>query len=260
MVIKRTGSKGRARISRNDLSYTGIEINQPAKDLLGYTFFIYGAPKIGKTTAALSWPSPIVLACETRGIKAFKVPHIKIRNWEHLEKAYASLAKESSISKYKTVIIDTVDLFYKYCLDHCCDKFGFDHPSDQNWGKGWEKVSDTLLAQILKFFDLGYTIIFISHSKSTEIRADFEEYTRIDPTVSSVGRKIILPIVDVILYMKAKENSTGNCRYVTTKAVREYEAGDRTQRLTDLELKIPVDKRNKVFEILNKKFLSVEKE
>ena len=235
----------------SDIEYMGIELNVPPTSLLGYTFFFYGSPKVGKTTAALSWPSPIVIATETKGTKAMKVKHIKCRNWDHIQKALKTLAKKENRKKFKTVIIDTTDLLYKYCFSYCCDKYGFDHPSDQGWGKGWEKISDEFLALILAIFDLNYTLVFISHSKTTQIKADWDEYTRIDPTLAGPGRKVLLPLVDVIVYMTARDTKKGSTRRITTKAAREYEAGDRTQRLTDLELTIPKKKQKKVYDILN---------
>lgn len=252
--FKSTKKKNRPSIER-DTDFKGIVLNNPKHELMGYTVFFYGAPKIGKTTAALSWPAPIVLSCETRGMAAFKAEHIKCHSWEHLEKAAEILEKKESRNKYETVIIDTVDLMYKYCLSNCCEKYGFDHPSDQGWGKGWERITDEFLAMILRIFDMGYTIIFISHSKSTEVKADWTEYTRIDPTLPNVGRKVLLPLVDIIFYMTAKETQDGiSERRLTTKATQEYEAGDRTRFLTDLTVKISTKNKDSVFNVLNKLF------
>lgn len=253
---KKRSSGSRPPIEDRYASFNGIEINVPSKDLLGYTIFLYGPPKVGKSCAALSWPDSIVVACETKGIKAFEVPNIKCRAWEHVQKAIDLLATPKNLKKYKTVIIDTVDLMFKYCLSFCCDKYGFDHPSDQGWGKGWERLTDEFLASILNLFDLGYTLIFISHTKSTLVKGDWEEYTHIDPTLSGVGRKVLLPLVDVIFYMRARENKNGvSVRTLTTKATREYEAGDRTHCLTDMEIIIPAAKKDSAFEIINRRFM-----
>jgi len=253
--FRKVNGGSRPEVSDSSVEYAGIEINTPENSLLGYTAFIYGAPKIGKTTTALSWPKPIVLACEVRGIKAFTVPTIKCRSWQHVLKAIDTLSSPSNTRKYSTLIIDTVDLMHKYCLSYCCEKYGFDHPSDQGWGKGWERLSDEFLAQILRLFDLGYTLIFISHAKTTEVTSDFETYTRIDPTLAGTGRRVLLPLVDVIFYMKAKETRSGKVvRTITTKATREYEAGDRTQHLTDIELVIPAERKNSAYAILNARY------
>lgn len=240
----------------SDTVFEGIKENRPNTDLLGYTAFIYGPPKVGKTTVACSWPKPLVLACEPRGIRAMHVEHIPIRSWSNFEKAIKLLTKTATRKKYKSIIIDTADLMYKYCLSHCCNTFGFDHPSDQGWGKGWEAVSDMYMSAVLKLFDLNYTLIFISHSKTIEIKVDWEEYTRIDPTLANPARKVLLPYIDLIFYMWARESKKGNLiRTLTTKSTREYEAGDRTHFLTDVEVKIPSKKKDKAFSLLNKLFL-----
>lgn len=244
------------KIASDETEFLGIEVNKPQASLLGYTIFVYGAPKIGKTTLAASWPQPLVLSCEVRGIRAMPVSHIKIRSWEQMLESVELLKKPENAKKYRTVIIDTSDLMYKYCLVHCCNKYGFDHPSDQGWGKGWERVSDEFLTVVLELFDLGYTLIFISHAKSAEVTSDWETYTRIDPTLAGPARKVLLPLVDVIFYMRAKEMDDGKTvRSITTKAVREYEAGDRTKGLTDLEIRIPTEKKDKAYDLINRKFL-----
>ncbi len=250
---KRTRSQSRRPpIESNTTAFKGIEINKPVSNLLGYTVFIYGYPKIGKTTVGVSWPNSIVLACETKGIKAIKTSKIDCRCWDHVLEAVKLLKKSETKKKYSTIVIDTTDLLYKYCLSHCCDKYGFDHPSDQGWAKGWERLSDEFLSIILILYDLGYTLVFISHAKTTQIKADWEEYTRIDPSLANPGRKVLLPYVDVIFYMSAKLSKKGSsARILTTKATREYEAGDRTRCLTDIDIRIPSCKKDQAYKIIN---------
>jgi len=249
---RRTGNRpDLAGSSAND----GIRIADPVNDLLGYTIFVYGPPKIGKTTFACSWPKVVALDCELRGFKAKRVPHMKIRNWNDVLKAKDILSESVNKKKYQSVLIDNVDLLYKYCTVHCCEKYGFDHPSDQGWGKGWERVTDEFLALILQLFELGYTLLFTSHSKASEVKADWESYTRIDPTLPGPARKVLLPLVDVILYMRAQDSAKeGSVRKVTTKATREYEAGDSTTYLSDIDLIIPERNKNSGFDVLNRRF------
>ncbi len=253
-MAKHKQSKGRPEIDGNS-AFGGIEVNEPISELLGYTIAVYGLPKTGKSTFAASWPKPLFLATETRGIKAMRVPHIKIRNYHDLLSAMKLLKKKNTRNKYQSIIIDTVDLLFKYIQAFCCNKYGFDHPSDQGWAKGWERLGDEFLAIILKLFDLGYTLIFISHSKTTKITADWEEYTRIDPSMPNTARKTLFPYVDVILYMRSREKKGGRIvRSVTTKATREYEAGDRTRCLTDMEITIPRNKKDNAYSVLNTVF------
>lgn len=256
-MAKRRKTRGRRpEVESSTAGFAGIEVNDPVHRMLGYTYCVYGPPKVGKTTIALSWPKPIVLAYEVKGIRAFSnVPNMKIRNWKHSRKAIKILEEKKSKKKYKTVIIDTTDLMYKYCLAHCCEKYGFDHPSDQGWGKGWERVADEFLAAILELFDLGYTLVFTSHSKTSEIKADWETYTRIDPSLVGHGKRVLFPYVDVIMYMYARTTKKGNpVRTLTTKATREYEAGDRTKCLTDITLNIPPKKKDQAYKLLDNIF------
>jgi hypothetical protein len=53
---------------------------------------------------------------------------------------------------------------YKYALG----QLGINDPAEAGWGQGWRKIKDEwkLIQEIVK---LGYCIIFISHSKETEV-------------------------------------------------------------------------------------------
>lgn len=231
-------------------------MNKPVYRLDEYTTFIYGPPKIGKTTLACSWPNPITLACEPRGIRALPVRRAKIRNWSQFRGSVVKLGTKKYKGRFQTAIIDTADLGFNYCLNWCGDRYGFEHPSDEGWGKGWHRVQEEYLAQILRLFDLGLAVVFISHSVDKDISTEFVKFTRTEPTLRGTAKRTLLPLVDVIFYMYPKvDRKTGkSVRYVTTRATREYEAGDRTRCLTDMTIKIPRKEQTHGYEIINRRF------
>lgn len=204
---------------------------EPAASLTDYTVFIYGPPKIGKTRLASEWPNSVFLATEPQGLKAVECDAFPITNWRQFRGSVSALVEDFA-GKYQTVIVDTVDLAYKFCLDYCCEVHGFEHPSDEGWGKGWEIVANELLNQILRLFNGGFLPIFISHSKKTEVKTAWETRTIIEPTLSNTGRRVILPIVDIILLMEpksiVKKGRRRIVRTVTCSPAPDREAGDRT--------------------------------
>jgi len=240
--------KGKMRLTDETVPF---KMNEPIYELLNYIFFIYGPPKIGKTTVACSWPKPMVFACETRGIAVKKVMTAKIRNWSQFRGSITKFSKKKYRNKYQTIVIDTVSLAFKYCLDWCCETYGFEHPSDEGWGKGWEKLNNEFLEQILRLFDTGKSIIFVAHSIDKEVKGDWGSTTKTEAQLPGPARKILLPIVDVILYMKSKKKGKRRQRMVTTKTTPRYEAGDRTGCLTDKTIFIPRKHENDAYEIIN---------
>ena len=240
-----------------------IAISAPVKELSSFTMLAFGKPKLGKTTLACSWPKPVVLATERKGVKAIRVPHIKIYNWENVLSAISLLKTKENRDKYQTVIIDTVDLLYKYCFDWCCEHYGFDHPSDKDWGwgKGWEKITDQFLATIMTIFDLKYkgqekAVVFTSHTRSTEVEEDWETYTEITPSLAKPGTRVLLPYVDIIGYMYPKKSKKGrSIRHFTTIPAREYIAGDRSGFLSDIDIVLPTSRKSEGYTVLNEVFI-----
>ena len=51
------------------INLLNIQPHKVSRDLSGYITFIYGAPKVGKTTLATQMPKPLLLAFE-RGYNA----------------------------------------------------------------------------------------------------------------------------------------------------------------------------------------------
>ena len=84
-----------------------------------------------------------------------------------------------------------------------------------------------------------YGLYLISHSQETEIETRTGKYTKIVPTLPEKARKIVLGLVDMILYCDIEtatgpDNKVIARRVMHTKPSLYYEAGDRTGRLPDV--------------------------
>lgn len=172
------------------------------KDLSKYSIFIYGKAKIGKTSLCAQFPDALFLMTEPGG-KSLEIYQTNVRNWPHFKQLITEL---ETTDMYKTVVVDTVDNLFKMCTDWYCKKNAIQHPSDEDWGKGWQMISDEFLLAITKLMQLNRGVIFTSHAASHEIKKYAQPtVTEVCPTLSKQGRRILEPIMDLIAYYKYAE-------------------------------------------------------
>ena len=161
------------------------------KDLSKYSIFIYGKAKIGKTSLCAQFPDALFLMTEPGG-KSLEIYQTNVRNWPHFKQLITEL---ETTDMYKTVVVDTVDNLFKMCTDWYCKKNAIQHPSDEDWGKGWQMISDEFLLAITKLMQLNRGVIFTSHAASHEIKKYAQPtVTEVCPTLSKQGRRILEPL------------------------------------------------------------------
>lgn len=214
-----------------------IERTEPLANFRDFNILLYGLPKIGKTNLASQWPNPVFIATEIDGCAGVSADIVKVYNWEDMNSAISLIRKEKD--RFKTIVVDTADLGFKYCMAWCCETHGFDHPSEEGWGQGWEKIYDEFLKFNMELIWTGKTIIWVSHAKHVEVRGQYETRTRIEDTLVGTARRVLLPLCGIILYMYARySRKKGSRKAIRTRAVRtaemeDLEGGDRSGCLPD---------------------------
>ena len=208
----------------------------PKPNLADLTVLWYGQTKCGKTTICSHAEDALFLATEP-GLNALEVFQIPIQCWEDLLAACAEIGEGKH--QFKTVIIDTVDNAYKFCADYILKKFKVEHESDLGYGKGYALINNEFQRVLTKLAFLPYGLFLISHAKEMEVETRTGKLTRIVPTLPDKARKIVLGMVDMVLFcdleVSAGENGEQRVRRVIrTKPSLYYEAGDRTGRLPDI--------------------------
>lgn len=188
---------------------------------------LYGPPKIGKTTLCvdLNADSTLILACEpgTGGVEAYELP---IRSWDEYREACSMLSKGEH--KFTTVAIDTVDELWKFCTATTMAEHKITHPSDLEWGKGWQAVSDKFRLGVGYLASLGLGVWFVSHSKDVEIKQPIGTKTVTVPTVGGGCRDFLLGFCDHIFFATQVTLEDGRQeRVIRTTASLAYEAGSR---------------------------------
>jgi len=211
------------------------EKRKPIGDLSQEIILAYGSPKIGKSTFCSHFPDALFLSTEP-GLNHLEVFECPVGNWQAFVEAVRDI--EASPTKFKTIIVDTIDNLYLFCRDYMNKVNGVKHESDMDWGRGWSDIDGEFRRQITRLTQIRTVgVCFVSHSEEKEIkkRGAKESEFKIAHTLPNRARKVINPLADMILYMSLDEKGE---RVIHTKETVEYEAGDRTGRLPDI---LPLD-------------------
>jgi len=195
--------------------------------LAALTVLVYGQSKIGKSSFCAQAENALFLATEP-GLNALEVYQIPIASWRELLTALAEI--KAGDHAYKTIILDTVDNGYRMCSEYICAKNGVEHEADLPYGKGWALVNAEFHRVITRIAFLPCGFYMISHSQEIEVDTRTGKYTKSVPTLPDKARRLVLGMVDMILFC---DLTAENGRVVRTKPDRHYEAGDRTGRLPE---------------------------
>ena len=208
---------------------------------------LYGPPKIGKSKLCHLIPGVYFLPTEP-GLSWLKCRKTRIRNWATF-KAFVK-KMERSPKKCKSVkmwCIDTGDNLAKFCMQYACGRAKIAHPSDQQWGKGWEAFRDEFTHWILRLGTLGPGIVVVSHETEREIVTHSKTLTKISPALPKTCYTVLNNLADIILRMgwkiKKKKTRRGKTKIVAedtetrclfTRPNNLMDAGDRTELLPDV--------------------------
>ena len=208
----------------------------PKPNLADLTVLTYGPTKIGKSTWCSHAENALFLSTEP-GLNSLEVFQIPIRSWDELLTACGEIAEGNH--EFKTVILDTVDNAYRMCAEHVCRKFKVEHESDLGFGKGYALTNNEFQRVLNKLAFMPYGLYLVSHSQETEIETRTGKYTKIVPTLPEKARKIVMGLVDMILYCDIEtaagpDGKSPIRRVMRTKPSLYYEAGDRTGRLPEV--------------------------
>jgi hypothetical protein len=152
-----------------------------------------------------------MLSCErvSKGIECFDFNAERggVTSWEVFRAAVALLEKEK---RFKTVVVDTIDVAYQQCLAYVCKKMGIAHPQDEGYGKGWDAVKAEFTGTMDRLWATRRGLVFISHAKEVEIQSHSgEKYTRIQPTMSGQAYNFIKAKTDFVFYAEYYRSADG---------------------------------------------------
>jgi hypothetical protein len=181
-------------------------------------------------------PDALFLATEA-GLNSLEAYQVPIATWDELICAYREIA--AGHHEFKTIILDTVDNAYRMCTEHVCQKLKIEHESDLGYGKGYALINNEFLRVLTRLSLLPYGLFLISHAQEKETETRTGKLTRIVPTLPDKARKLVLGMVDIILFCDIDVETGPDGKAVARRGRRpkpdvRYEAGDRTGRLPEV--------------------------
>lgn len=206
-----------------------------SRDMRGYSVFLYGGWKTGKTTTAVKFPKHFLLAFE-KGYSAIPGAMAQpINSWSEFRQVLRQLKDEKAKAMFETIIIDTADIAYDYCSKYICANNNVDTIADIGYGKGYglvEKEFDECLRQIVQ---MGYGLVVISHeTDKTFTDEGGKQYNKIVPTLDKRANNVLARMCDIIMYTRSVTDESGNEKVVGfMRGTSRYEAGSRFKYTPD---------------------------
>lgn len=202
------------------INLLSLEPNKVSRDLSGYITFIYGSPKTGKTTLGSKMPGALLLAFE-RGYNALPgVVAQDITTWGEVKQVVKELKKPEVKERFKSLIVDTVDIAADYCQKYVCNQLGIDNIGDGGWtNNGWSKYKKEFEETFRTITQLGYAVLFISHAKEKTVKPENgEEYQQICSSMQTSARAIVENMSDIIGYAHPKMTESGSKVVLTLRS------------------------------------------
>lgn len=174
---------------------------------------LYGQPGIGKSTAALSMPKPILIDCDNgihRIAAAHRPPYLPVTNYEEV----LEVVKSKEIAPFETIVIDTAGKLLDYMgawIIQNNPKEGRKNGELTMQGYGTRKREFINLLKAVSV--MGKHLIFVAHEK--EEKNGDDRYIR--PDIGGSSGADLIKELDLVGYMEAIARKRTVCFQPTEK-------------------------------------------
>lgn len=234
------------------INLLNLEPVKASTDLSSYTSFIYGVPKVGKTTFVheLYGNRVLFIATEKRH-KVLVGAHVQyVSSWIEYLQVLSQLRNPALKERYDVIAIDTVENLYSMLESYILAKYNITEFGQVDWGKDWVDLKNDWKTNLQMIEKLGYTPCFISHATqmttkipvSGILQSDVnetmtlkqdkktkEEYYEFVKYVPDLKDRVMAPInkmVDNILFMTLTADENGEeHRVIHLRETLQWQAG-----------------------------------
>ena len=143
------------------------------KKSMPHLVLIHGRDGAGKTTLASEFPKPLFIGPEQGNFNIDAARVDDVSDWKSLKQTLRDIYKLPDTSRYKTVVVDSLDWCEIMIIQHICKTQGQDSIElcSGGYGKGYIDVKNEFLdmQKALNFLrQKGFNIVLICHSNVAE--------------------------------------------------------------------------------------------
>lgn len=200
---------------------------------------LYGPTGIGKTTFAFNIPGCHILATEPiNNPSSFR--HTRIQNWPTFKYFIDKMEKNPRLYRGVTMwAIDTIEALKDKCMSTICYEWGITDLSEEGFSRAWQELRSELEFQLLRLYDLGPGILFISHERQRESKGRRLVIHRDTMDLSNSINNCVSYLSAIIMHMRYVDKSKqskelGHMRCLSVRGSEEEDAKDNTGRLESI--------------------------
>ena len=185
-----------------------IEPNVVTASMHDKIWLFYGPPGTWKTTVATGNPQRTLLIAYEIGYKF--IPNVKAvnaSNWHALKDVIRQLNDPEAQEMYDTIVVDTIGLAYKACMNFITAKKGVTEIGEIPYGQGYAMAKNEFEKTISSIPQMGYGLILIAHSDELN---DEKNGVSVKVDIDKRPSSVIKGMADFILYTRkeSKDNAT----------------------------------------------------
>lgn len=187
----------------------------PRLSIDGSMIWIYGDPKIGKTTFASMFDGVWFIATE-RGQEFVECREPTfVSSWDEFLNLCAFI-QDSKPTHFgdkqpiRVLCIDVIDRLFAMCQHDVCQGLGVEDLGELPHGKGWARLTNEWERVMTKVRAWPFTLICISHPRQREFKTRARKIDRWEPYIGAAGFRWCQSTADLILYAFAQEVAEHN--------------------------------------------------